>query len=55
MEQKDGTPKQVEFDESRIVPANKETDDDSPMVEEESQMKKRFRPKNLYSNMNQLH
>ena len=36
MEQKDGTPKQVEFDESRIVPANKETDDDSPMVEEES-------------------
>ena len=33
MEQKDGTPKQVEFDESRIVPANKEIDDDSPMVE----------------------
>ena len=36
LEQTDGTHKQVEFDESRIVPANKETDDDSPMVEEES-------------------
>ena len=36
MEQTNGTPKQVEFDESIIVLANKETDEDSPVVEEES-------------------
>ncbi|KAE8687328.1 Peroxidase 44 [Hibiscus syriacus] len=54
LEQTDGTPKQVEFEGSKIDPASKETDDDSPMVEK-SQMKKRFRPKNLHSNMNQFH
>ena len=27
----------MEFDESKIIPANKETDDDSHMVEEESE------------------
>ncbi|KAE8686610.1 Detected protein of unknown function [Hibiscus syriacus] len=36
LEQTDGTPKQVEFEGSRIDPASKETDVDSPMVEEES-------------------
>ncbi|KAE8719078.1 hypothetical protein F3Y22_tig00109978pilonHSYRG00092 [Hibiscus syriacus] len=36
LEQTDGTPKQVEFEGSRIVPASKETVVDSPMVEEES-------------------
>ena len=36
IEQTYGTPKQVKFDGSRIVPGNKKTDDDSPMVEEES-------------------
>ncbi|KAE8690124.1 hypothetical protein F3Y22_tig00110926pilonHSYRG00104 [Hibiscus syriacus] len=36
LEQTDGTPKQVEFEGSRIVPASKENDVDSPMVEEES-------------------
>ncbi|KAE8730408.1 BTB/POZ domain-containing protein NPY2 [Hibiscus syriacus] len=36
LEQTDGTPKQVEFEGSRIYPASKETDVDSPMVEEES-------------------
>ncbi|KAE8703256.1 DEAD-box ATP-dependent RNA helicase 57 [Hibiscus syriacus] len=35
LEQTDGTPKQVEFEGSRIDPASKETDDDSHMVEEE--------------------
>ncbi|KAE8692332.1 hypothetical protein F3Y22_tig00110840pilonHSYRG00095 [Hibiscus syriacus] len=36
LEQTDGTPKQVEFEGSRIDSASKETDVDSPMVEEES-------------------
>ncbi|KAE8681667.1 GDSL esterase/lipase [Hibiscus syriacus] len=36
LEQIDGTPKQVEFEVSKIVPASKETDVDSPMVEKES-------------------
>ncbi|KAE8654775.1 glutamate-ammonia ligase family protein [Hibiscus syriacus] len=36
LEHTDGTPKQVEFEGSRIDPASKETDVDSPMVEEES-------------------
>ncbi|KAE8671810.1 ABC transporter B family member 7 [Hibiscus syriacus] len=36
LEQTYGTPKQVEFEGSRIDPASKETDVDSPMVEEES-------------------
>ncbi|KAE8661311.1 hypothetical protein F3Y22_tig00113726pilonHSYRG00149 [Hibiscus syriacus] len=36
LEQTDGTPKQVEFEGSRIDPASKETDVNSPMVEEES-------------------
>ncbi|KAE8678648.1 hypothetical protein F3Y22_tig00111402pilonHSYRG00027 [Hibiscus syriacus] len=36
LDQTDGTPKQVEFEGSKIVPTSKETDVDSPMVEEES-------------------
>ncbi|KAE8682964.1 Beta-glucosidase 24 [Hibiscus syriacus] len=35
-EQTDGTPKQVEFEGSRIDPVSKETDVESPMIEEES-------------------
>ena len=36
MEQIDGTPKQVEFNGIKIILAIKETDDDSPMIKEES-------------------
>ncbi|KAE8706002.1 hypothetical protein F3Y22_tig00110410pilonHSYRG00039 [Hibiscus syriacus] len=36
LEQTDETPKQVEFEGSKFVPTSKETDVDSPMVEEES-------------------
>ena len=34
IEQTNGTPKQMEFNSIRIVPANKETDEESPRVEE---------------------
>ncbi|KAE8684439.1 GDSL esterase/lipase [Hibiscus syriacus] len=36
LDQTDGTPKQVEFEGSKIVPTSKETNVDSPMVEEKS-------------------
>ncbi|KAE8708400.1 putative sphingolipid transporter spinster-like protein 2-like [Hibiscus syriacus] len=42
LEQIDRIPKQVEFEGSRIVPANKETDVDSPIVEEESDEEENF-------------
>ena len=35
LKQIDGTPKQVEFDRTGTIPANIETDDDFPMVEEQ--------------------